>query len=259
VDTLLEYEIDDETRDLVEWVKAGWYPKDFRKDPASRRLKSWKDLEPPEGKRGPEEWALSEPGAEVRVPALEIPGRPAPEAVEVPIENIRSTPYDPRVIREGGLKSFTRFIHYCLRLKGLGTSPDNHYEWEARSRMAYIDLAHMDWFPLFDFKPGRLEEPVYVFRITRVGGKPLQWIVAAEVEDILRGKHVLFEGIWAQEYAQCIQKGILDRLEKPEGVWAGGICGSLGIVKAVGDLALHGRASGPASGLSEPPPPTAAG
>jgi hypothetical protein len=83
---------------------------------------------------------------------------------------------------------------------------------------------------LFDPGPGRIEEPLYVFYITKVGDRPLRWICAAEVEDVLRGCHIRSEPFWIKDVAECIQKGILDRMDNPQGVWAGGVCGVVGVI-----------------------------
>ena len=149
----------------------------------------------------------------------------------VPLENIRTLPYNQGVLEEGGLKSYVKFMHRCLRRKGLGVSPSTRYEWGAKAMMAWIDFSRLSLFPLFEPGPGRFEEPVYVFYITRVGKTPIQWVAAAEVPDIQRGCHLEFGGVWAEDYLRCIQVGLLDRLKNPVGVWAGGNCGTMGVVK----------------------------
>src|SRR5665213_661823 len=130
----------------------------------------------------------------------------------VPLNQVRETPYDPEVIEMGGEKSFARFIHQCLRKMGLGTSPENNYEWDVKCMMSWWDPKQPEKFPRFQPGPGRFEEPVYVFVITQIAGKPFQWLIAAEVDDILRGCHVKYENYWVPEYCGYIQTGIIDRL-----------------------------------------------
>ena len=120
--------------------------------------------------------------------------------------------YDPSVIQEGGLESYIKFIHKCLKLKGLGVSPETNYEWHAKSMMAWFDPKQPHLFPLFEYKPGRIEEPVYVFFITKIGDKPFDWMVAAEVEDILKGIHVKYERYLLEDFTGYVQAGILDVL-----------------------------------------------
>jgi hypothetical protein len=149
---------------------------------------------------------------------------------EIPLNQIAETPYDPAVIKEGGLESFAKFIHKCLKLKGFGTSPETTYEFEAKAMMSWIDLKHLDKFPIFEKGPGMIEEPVYVFKITKIGGEPFQWLCAAEVEDILRGCHIKYESVWLPDHLNYIQVGILDRLDKPDSPpWSGGFSGSVSV------------------------------
>ncbi len=221
---------------LVEWIKQGYYPEDYDKENNGKPLQSWKERDSAEA-----EWIKPADGTTLTVAPIVVSRKPAGEGEgsvgesggreeRIPTENIRESPYDQRVVQEGGLKSYVQFIHRCLRLKGLGTSRKNNYEWGARSVMAWYDPAQNHRFPLFDPGPGRIEEPVYVFYITKVGGKPLRWIAAAEVEDILRGNHIRSEPFWKKDYTEYVQAGILDRLDKPEGVWAGGSCGFVKVV-----------------------------
>jgi hypothetical protein len=130
----------------------------------------------------------------------------------VPLSQIRTVPYDPEIIEMGGEKSFAQFIHRCLQTMGLGTSPENNYEWDVKSMMSWFDPQQPEKFPILEPGPGRIEEPIYVFGISKLRGKPFTWAVAAEVDDVLRGCHVKYEKEWAQEYCGYIQRGIIDRL-----------------------------------------------
>lgn len=215
----------EEIQELVQWTKDGYYPDDFGE--AGDRFDSWKPHDKPEAVW--EKPAFSpNPAGEKTGTGQERP--PEGKTEKVAIDSLRSSPYNEAVIQEGGLKSYAKFVHHCLRLKGLGTSRENNYEWGVKSVMGWFDPSHPEWFPLFDPGPGRIEEPLYVFYITKVGDRPLRWICAAEVEDVLRGCHLFGEPVWIKDVAECIQKGILDRMDHPQGVWAGGVCGVVGVI-----------------------------
>jgi hypothetical protein len=219
----------DDIHELMEWIKSGYYPRDFYQEGAAAVPASWKGLDtqdPP--------WVTPvEPKELPPVQSIENQANPYPgvttKTVNIPVDQILETPYNQQVIKEGGLKSYVQFIHHCLRLKGLGTSPKTNYEWGAKSVMGWWDLEHQDQFPLFEPGPKRLEEPLYVFYITQVGKTPLRWVAAAEVDDVLRGCHIDAEPFWVKDYTDCVQKGILDRLKNPQGVWSGGIIGRVGV------------------------------
>jgi hypothetical protein len=218
-----------EMEELVEWVAEGFFPEDFGSQDGFH-LKNWYPLDSKEA-----EWPkflkdlkpVEDEPTKNRMEAL----TPEQKVEMVPIDNLIDLPINQEVIQEGGLKSFVKFMHKCLRQKGLGISKGTNYVWAARSMMAWIDFKQFHRFPLFDPGPDRMEEPVYVFYISEVGGQPVQWIAAAEVDDVLRGCHVEFQPIWADEFAKCIQVGLLDRIGKTDGLWAGGICGVGGIYK----------------------------
>ncbi len=218
----------EEIEEMVGWVKDGFYPEDFGKEEGPQ-LRSWKERDTQEP-QWPEYLTKHGPAEAGQVERMETKQDQGMKTVRVSQENIRTNPYDPRVIQEGGLKSFAKFIHKCLSQKGLGTSQKNNYEWGVRAMMAWFDMKQPNAFPLFEPGPGRIEEPVYVFYISKVGNRPIQWLVAAEVDDILRGCHLQYDPIWAKEYCKCIQVGLLDRLAQKngsplEGLWAGGACG----------------------------------
>lgn len=235
VDALFQWQLEsvEEIHALVDWVAQGGWPEDFVPESAPKPTRTWKDRDTREPA-----WKPSAPPNPVLTPP------PPPEDgakgfhAQIPAENIHTLPYHQGVLREGGLKSYVKFMHRCLRQKGLGTSPATRYQWGARTMMAWIDFTRPSLFPLFEPGPGRFEEPVYVFYVTQVGKTPIQWVAAAEVVDIQKGCHLEFGGIWTEEYLRCVQVGLLDRLKNPVGAWAGGFCGSMGVVK-YGDGSPH--------------------
>lgn len=248
VDALFKWRLEDveEIKALVDWVVQGWWPEDFVPEsarseeppvPAPPPTRTWKDRD----SREPD-WKPSQQAPSVLTPPDPAFTQPPPHEVgplggakwtqgQIPLENIGTLPYHQGVLQEGGLRSYVKFMHRCLRRKGLGASPSTRYQWGARAMMAWIDFTRPSQFPLFDPGPGRIEEPVYVFYVTEVGKTPIQWVAAAEVVDIQKGCHLEYGGYWTEEYLRCVQVGLLDRLKNPVGAWAGGICGTMGVVK----------------------------
>ncbi len=128
---------------------------------------------------------------------------------------VRGFDYDPETIEIGGEETFIRIIHYCMNLKGLGTSPENNFEWSATTHNGYwCDPDDADHFPLTEPGPGRVRVPTYVFLVSKIRGKDFTWGCYAVVEEVLRGIFTRHQAEYIEMYCDQIQKGILDKIEE---------------------------------------------
>lgn len=126
---------------------------------------------------------------------------------------IKGMDYDPRVIEMGGEQYFLKFVYYCLDRMGLGTSPENNFEWDVKTfNKFWCDPEDAKNFPLSEPGPGRVQIPVYLFMISKVRGKPLKWACYAVVEEVLRGSLINYQEEYIKDYCRQIQSGILDKL-----------------------------------------------
>lgn len=127
---------------------------------------------------------------------------------------IQGMDYDPKTIELGGEETFIRIIHYCMNLKGLGTSRENNFDWGARTHNRFwCDPDDVKNFPLTEPGPGRVRVPTYVFMVTKIRGKDFTWACYAVVEEVLRGIFTKYQKEYLEMYCEQIQKGILDKLE----------------------------------------------
>lgn len=126
---------------------------------------------------------------------------------------IQGMDYDPETIKIGGEEAFIRNIHYAMNLMGLGTSPENNFEWGAKTHNGYwCDPNDVKNFPLTGPAPGRVMVPTYIFMVTKIRGKNFTWGCYAVVEEVLRGAFTKFQREYLEMYCEQIQKGILDKM-----------------------------------------------